>query len=112
MFPCRPFSTRAPGPPDADVPIYAYRCNACNEVTDAFASLRDIPERIRCGHCGGGETHRIISRVAYHASESTKTAKLDPKYEKMVDHAMKKSANADENRLIQRMTRSPSEPKK
>jgi hypothetical protein len=49
--------------------------------------------------------------VAYHASASSRTARLDPKYEKMVDSAMKKSASADENRLIDRMQRRSSEKK-
>ena len=88
------------------MPIYAYRCDSCDEVTDTFASIKDVPAQVTCGSCGSSHTHRIIARVAYHASEATKTARLDPKYEKMVDHAMKKSASADENRLIDRMTRS------
>lgn len=85
------------------MPIYAFRCDVCDEVTDVFASVHDIPERVECGRCGSADTHRIISRVAYHASEATKTAKLDPKYDRMVDHAMKKSASADENRLLRRL---------
>lgn len=85
------------------MPIYAYRCRACRMVTDQLASVDEAPDAIACEHCGSPETHRIISRVAYHASEATKTAKLDPKYEKMVDHAMKKSANADEHRIIDKM---------
>ncbi len=46
--------------------------------------------------------------MAYHASEASRTARLDPKYEKMVDHAMKKSASADEHRLIDKMKPYPS----
>jgi len=85
------------------MPIYAYRCDGCGEITEQVASVNDIPDHIACAHCGSAGAHRVISRVAYHASEATKTAKLDPKYEKMVDHAMKKSASADENRLIKKM---------
>ncbi len=94
------------------MPIYVYRCSGCNCLTDAFASVSDIPEQVVCEHCGSAETHRIISSVAYHASQASRTARLDPKYEKMVDHAMKKSASADENRLIDRMQKRASEKKR
>jgi len=85
------------------MPIYAYRCDGCGELTEHIASVSDIPDTVACDHCGSNTTHRVISRVAYHASEATKTARLDPKYEKMVDHAMSKSTSADENRLIRQM---------
>jgi putative FmdB family regulatory protein len=85
------------------MPIYTYRCDQCGEVTEQLASINDIPENVVCEHCGDKHTHRIISSVAYHASEAAKTSRLDPKYEKMVDHAMKKSASADENRIIRNL---------
>ncbi len=85
------------------MPLYSYRCRDCGAETEHFARIDDAPEHVRCDACGGEHTHRIISSVAYHASEASKTARLDPKYEKMVDHAMKKSASADENRLIKKM---------
>ena len=94
------------------MPVYAYRCRACGEVTDRFASVDAAPEQIVCEHCHGEDTYRIISRVAYHASDAGKTARLDPKYEKMVDHAMRKSANADVDRLIKKMKPYPSAKKK
>ena len=102
----------ARAPPDRDaVPIYCYRCGGCDCLTDAFAPVSNIPDRVVCEHCGSKETHRVISSVAYHASQSSRTARLDPKYEKMVDNAMKKSASADENRLIDRMQRRTAEKK-
>ena len=85
------------------MPIYAYRCDGCGKVTEQLASINAIPDQVACAHCSATQTHRIISNVAYHASEASKTARLDPKYEKMVNHAMAKSSNADENRLIRNM---------
>ena len=85
------------------MPIYAYRCRKCGEVTDAYASVKEPPSSIECEHCQGNDTHRIIARVAYHASEATKTAKLDPKYEKMADSAMRKNPLADPDRLLRKM---------
>ncbi len=85
------------------MPIYAYRCRACGGVTDAYASIDSPPSAIDCAHCQAHDTHRIIARVAYHASDNTKTAKLDPKYEKMVDDSMHKSRSADPNRLLRKL---------
>ncbi len=85
------------------MPIYAYRCRTCGGVTDAYASLNDPPTTIQCEHCSGHETHRVIARVAYHASDNAKTSRLDPKYEKMVDNAMRKSPLADPDRLLKKM---------
>ena len=76
------------------MPIYAYRCRVCGEVTERLMAVAELEDSIACEHCQSDETHRVIGRTAYHASESTKTAKLDPKYEKMVstrDDASKKS---------------------
>ena len=85
------------------MPIYAYRCRVCSGVTDAYASINDPPIPIACQHCGGSETHRVIARVAYHASDNAKSTRLDPKYEKMVDDSMRKSSNADPDRLLRKM---------
>jgi putative FmdB family regulatory protein len=85
------------------VPIYAYRCAKCGQVTDAYEKVSTAPKTLRCSHCGAKRAKRIISRVAYHASEATKTSRLDPKYEKMADDAAKKSASADPMRLLKKM---------
>ncbi|MGD8831761.1 MAG: zinc ribbon domain-containing protein [Pseudomonadales bacterium] len=85
------------------MPIYAYRCRKCGRTTDHLAAVDQAPEHVTCEHCESDDTGRIISRVAYHASEASKTAKLDPKYDKMIDHAMNKSAGASEHRIIDKM---------
>jgi len=95
---------RRPAQPEQlHVPIYAYRCAQCGGVTDAYSSIDDAPANIDCEHCASRDTHRIIARVAYHASESTKTSRLDSKYEKRIDDAMRRSATADPNRLLRKM---------
>ena len=85
------------------MPIYAYRCRACGEVTDRLFAVAERQDQVSCEHCQSDDTQRVIGRTAYHASEASKTARLDPKYEKMVDHSMQKSASADEHRLLKQM---------
>jgi putative FmdB family regulatory protein len=85
------------------VPIYAYRCADCGEVTDTLAAVGAAPASVRCAHCEGERTRRIITRVAYHASEASKAARLDPKYDRMVEHSLAKSRSADPDRLLRKM---------
>lgn len=85
------------------MPIYPYRCSDCGKVTDLLASIDTPDDPIECEHCHSWRTQRVIGRVAYHASDSAKSSRLDPKYDKMVDDSMRKSASADPDRLLKRM---------
>jgi putative FmdB family regulatory protein len=85
------------------MPIYDYRCRDCGKVTEAFASISSSADPVQCEHCQSHQTHRVIGRVAYHASDNAKTARLDPKYEKLVDDSMRKSASADPNRILKQL---------
>jgi len=85
------------------VPTYTFRCGDCGGVTEAVTSMRAMPESVPCDNCASAKTHRIITSSAYHASEAAKTARLDPKYERMVDNAMRSTTNADPDRLLRRM---------
>jgi putative FmdB family regulatory protein len=85
------------------MPIYPYRCGDCGQLTDLFASIDSPADPIECEHCHSRRTQRVIGRVAYHASANAKSSRLDPKYEKMVDDSLRKSASADPDRLLRRM---------
>jgi len=67
-------------------------------------SLSEDISAVGCEHCQSDDTYRVIGSSAYHASDNTKTAKLDPGYEKMVDTAMRNSTSADEHRILKKMT--------
>ena len=91
------------------MPLYAYRCRDCGAVTESYAASATAANdnetlRVPCAECASEATHRIIGRVAYHASNNAKTAKLDPRYEKMVQHSLGKSPLANPDRLIKKMT--------
>jgi putative FmdB family regulatory protein len=43
------------------MPIYEYRCQACNEVSEAF--VRSGKEPTACPECGAEELKRLISRA-------------------------------------------------
>ena len=83
------------------MPIYEYRCRQCQAVTGKLASIREIPTDVRCERCGERAT-RIVSRPSVRLSAKSKVGRLDPKYDKMVDQAMRNTTGADPDRLINR----------
>ena len=84
------------------MPIYEYRCDDCRAKTDKLVKGFNAPDEIECRDCGGYNTHRIISRVAFHKSLSTKLQELDNRYDRMVDSAAASTADADPNRFLDR----------
>ena len=70
-------------------------------MTGRLASIKAIPADVACEHCQGVAT-RILSRPAVKLSAKSKVGRLDPKYDRMVDQAMRNTASADPDRLINR----------
>ena len=95
------------------MPIYEYRCGSCHHKSSKLWRNFSPPESIECERCGGGDTTRVISSVAFHKSLSTRLGELDPRYDKMVDAAAASTAEADPYRFmgqdIQRMSEAPEE---
>jgi len=85
------------------MPIYEYQCSVCEQITDKYFSSIDAPRRLRCRHCTAEDAERIISGAVYHADEATRTAKLDSKYEKKAEAALKNTRSADPDRLLKKM---------
>ena len=83
------------------MPLYEYRCQDCRAIVSRIAAVHDIPAQVDCDQCGGSAT-RIVSLPSVHLSSRSKGARLDPKYDKMVDRAMRNTASADPDRLVNR----------
>jgi len=56
-----------------------------------------------CEHCGRPGALRIVSQSAVRRSSASKVARLDPKYDKMVDRAMQNTTHADPDRVLRRL---------
>ncbi len=82
------------------MPIYEYRCDDCGGKTAKLVRGFDAPTSIECADCDGGNTHRIISSVAFHKSLGTRLQELDGRYDRMVDAAADSTADADPNRFL------------
>lgn len=59
------------------MPIYEYRCNQCQRKSAVLVrSASSSPEPF-CETCGSSDLKRVVSRFAYHRSESDRLADLD-----------------------------------
>lgn len=85
------------------MPLYPYRCRDCATVTELLWSGFDPPEHVSCDTCDSEATYRIIGVNAYHRSDAQKTARLDPKYDRLVEATAKSASAASEDRLLRRM---------
>lgn len=83
------------------MPIYEYRCRHCQALTERLAPIASIPAQIACDACGEVAA-RIISHTAVRLSARSKVGRLDPKYDRMVDRAMRRTPGADPDRLLNR----------
>lgn len=83
------------------MPLYEYRCRNCHAIVSRLAAVRDIPAEVECDYCSGVAV-RIVSLPSVHLSARSKGARLDPKYDKMVDRAMSNTRAADPDRLVNR----------
>ena len=85
------------------MPIYEYRCQSCNLKFEKLWRTFTTPDSVECNHCGSDDTDRVISRVAFHKSISTRLADLDPRYDKMLDTAGANTKDADPFNYINSM---------
>ncbi len=53
------------------MPIYEFRCNACNQKSSIFTRAISDPLEPVCTACGGTDLERLISGFAYHKSMAT-----------------------------------------
>ena len=83
------------------MPLFEYRCGACGGLTSRLAAARDAPAAIACDRCGA-PAKRIVSRPSVHLSQPSKVSRMDSKYDAMVDRAMRSTASADPDRLVNR----------
>lgn len=60
------------------MPIYEYRCKECQRKSSLLVrSLSVQPQQPQCESCGSHDVYRVMSRFAYHRSESDRLAEVD-----------------------------------
>lgn len=61
------------------MPIYEYHCQKCLKEFQALVMRAQEIDTLSCPICGAGDIRRLLSRVAYHASERDRLAAYDPR---------------------------------
>jgi putative FmdB family regulatory protein len=81
------------------MPLYEFRCVRCDDVIAVMRTIatRDDPER--CAACGEVR-QRSVCGPAVHLSAMSKVERADPRYDRMVDQAMRNTSSADPDRLL------------
>jgi putative FmdB family regulatory protein len=51
------------------MPIYEYKCAACERLTSVFTRSVGSPAEAECRHCGSKKLARMMSKFAHHKSE-------------------------------------------
>jgi putative FmdB family regulatory protein len=64
------------------MPIYEFKCTACEYVMDVLVSGYDVPKDLACEKCGSRKVKKMISTGHYHQSESDRLASYDPRTSK------------------------------
>jgi len=84
------------------MPLYDFHCMRCNDVTALMRTIarRDDPQR--CEACGELR-QRSVSGPAVHLSAMSKVERADPKYDRMVDRAIRNTPSADPERLLRKL---------
>jgi putative FmdB family regulatory protein len=63
---------------ESDMPIYEYECRQCGRRFQKLIMKTQEEASLSCAGCGGRKLDRLISRVAYHVSETDRLASYDP----------------------------------
>lgn len=91
--------------------VYEFRCATCGAVTAHWCAIAERPQSVTCEACGSPGAVRIVSQSSVRLSSASKVARLDPKYEKRVDQAIRNTPMADPDRLLKRMKPFPKDSK-
>ena len=98
------------GSPPEILAVYEFRCADCAEITSHWCSIAERPASVVCARCGAPGAARIVSQSSVRLSSASKVARLDPKYDKMVDRAMKNTPQGDPDRVLKRLKPFPKDP--
>ena len=92
------------------MPVYEFRCPECDEITTVSCTIAARPDTVVCGSCSSADATLIMSRTSVHLSSASKAARLDPKYDRKVDQAMRNTPHADPDRILKRLKPFPKDP--
>ena len=85
------------------MPIYEFQCDKCGATMEVLWRTDTAKSSLRCKACHHDKLTKVISRPSVHRNTASKLDSLDPKYDKMVERAVKNTPQADPNRHLGKM---------
>ena len=85
------------------MPIFEFQCEKCGATLEVLWRSEDRQSDLRCPECQHDKLTKVISRPSVHRNMSSKLDSLDPRYDKMVERAVKNTPHADPDRHLSKM---------
>ncbi|HKI73002.1 MAG TPA: zinc ribbon domain-containing protein [Pseudomonadales bacterium] len=85
------------------MPIFEFQCDKCGATMEVLWRGDSDSSQLECAECHHTRLTKVVSRPSVHRNMSSKLAGLDPKYDKMVERAVKNTPEADPNRHLGKM---------
>ena len=85
------------------MPIFEFQCRQCGATTEVLWRTASKQSDLRCPECGHDRLDKVISRPSVHRNLTSRLGSLDPKYDKMVDRAVRNTPEADPDRHLRKM---------
>lgn len=85
------------------MPIFEFQCDACGATLEVLWRSDSEESALECPKCHNNRLTKVISRPSVHRNMSSKLDGLDPKYDKMVERAVRNTPEADPNRHLGKM---------
>jgi putative FmdB family regulatory protein len=57
------------------MPIYEFRCLACNHIFELLSLAKNDPVELKCPECQAAEVERVLSRASYVMGSSSGSPK-------------------------------------
>lgn len=71
------------------MPLFEYGCYSCRKVSEILVRGGQTPETVKCEHCGGDDTVKLVSRVNF---KTYKKPKYDDEFLGKALPAMRKKS--------------------
>lgn len=85
------------------MPIYEFQCEECGAVQEVLWRSDSNEDSLCCKACDSNKVVKVMSSPSIHRNLSSQLNRLDNKYDKMVDQAVRNTPEADPNRHLKKM---------
>ena len=86
------------------MPLFAYRCESCNEQFEKLVRGSQSPEPEKCIACSSSDIRKIPTTFSLSRNEIDALRSLDPMYKRMVEDRIAQTPEAEPMRHLAKMT--------